>query len=140
VLEPTVFRGIFISEFDPHIDSYAFLPYYSLIQNTVITRDEYASFWEKVFANARRDLSDGFGTGAAALYALDYSALPDAYSAVVTGIFQEPWSGAGNPRLVFELNFQFLDGRWQLVNTYFASANTLSESYDYEERWEGSAP
>jgi len=140
----TVLRGIKIFS-DRIIDYYPFLdPEYSLRRDFPISREEYTAFWEQVLANARPELSDEVGTGAATLYAIYAFFSGDIYVATVTGIFRLPQLEDEMQRLAFDLHFQFVDGRWRLgTTTFLASAEealSCPECHNFGQRWEGSSP
>ncbi len=116
-------------------------------EGTFLSPGDYAAMLADWFADARPDLSDEYGGGGLALYALAHTPTDamgeGAYQAIVTGIFD---SGPDAFRQARILSFQFLDGSWRLTFELFAGApftadpylsGECSECYDYWERWEG---
>jgi hypothetical protein len=116
-------------------------------EGTFLSPDDYAATLADWFADARPDLSDEYGSGGLALYALAHSPADamgqEAHQGIVTGIFT---SGPDAFRQARILSFQFLDGSWRLTFELFAAApltpepylsGECSECYDHWERWEG---
>jgi len=116
-----------------------------------VSREQFESSLEQWFAGAKPDLSDQYGSGASALYALASSSAPrmvgEGAHAIISGIVD--WLPDLPPpaeRAVLFLTWQFLDGRWQL--TSYGSADRpeyipdwlsgqCAKCYDHWERWEG---
>ena len=114
-----------------------------------VSRAQFESDLEQWFAGARPDMSDQYGSGALALYALANSPAPgisgEGAHAIISGIVDWPYSG-GPERDALFLTWQFLDGRWQLTSygsahppEYIADwlAGQCAKCYDHWERWEG---
>lgn len=125
----------------PHI-SYPF-------EGAGVSREQFESGLEQWFAGAKPDLSDQYGSGTLALYALASSPaagmVGEKAHAIISGIVD--WLGSPPPpeRLVLFLTWQFLDRRWQLIS--YGSAHPpeyipdwlsgqCAECYDHWERWE----
>lgn len=116
-----------------------------------VSREQFESSLEPWFAGARPDLSDQYGSGALALYALASSPAPgmvgEGDHAIVTAIVDWLPELSGPPeRLVLFLTWQFLDGRWQLTSYGNAHppeyipdwlSGQCAKCYDHWERWEG---
>jgi len=114
-----------------------------------VSREQFESSLEQWFAGAKPDLSDQYGSGALALYALASSSAPrmvgEGDHAIVTGIVD--WLPDMPPpaeRAVLFFTWQFLDDRWQLISSGSAHppeyipdwlSGQCAKCYDHWERW-----
>jgi hypothetical protein len=123
-------------------------------EGSLITVAQYEGALQDWFDRAQPDLSDEYGVGRPALYALAYQPpsefYEEAHVAIVTAIVA-PMGVAVGERQIHLLHWQFLDGRWRLTADKEPRGGEALIAdwlggicgdclYDRWERREGSAP
>jgi hypothetical protein len=123
-------------------------------EGAFVTLNYYEDALADWLARSRPDLSDQYGDGRPALYALVHQPpsefYEEAYIAIVTAIVVDPMGVAIGQRQIRLLHWQFLDGRWRLTADKQSADPPLIADwlggisgdflYGRWERWEDTAP